>query len=338
MVRVRRRERRRRLAAGGLGLTLTGLLVVAGYTTLRNGASGDGPSPRTTGTSGLPSASANPSRSGDPGPSSSATTSPKSEPTDVAAPGSPPSVTVRFLDGSVELLPYTFCYRTRCVDGGPGNLPDVGTPARVSVEFPLEGWSFTAYFQPTGDDCGRTQSTRLSPDGDGIFTLEPVGFADSYDVTLFGRGNGGSLSVAFRWTTPADGPLPEPRAYLALLSNNDPVTSYGVELHVSNLASTPSSERAIITVRASNGQQIIFEATPADRDCLPEGTVYWDGPDAKGLAAAELGEPPFTYEVEIFLDGVRHVATARWPNDEIEGEEPAVILGFSPPLPALSER
>lgn len=73
------------------------------------------------------------------------------------------------------------------------------------------------------------------------------------DVTLFGRGNGGDLFVAFRWTTPADGPLAKPGAHLALLSNDDRVTSYGVELHVSDLASTPSSERAIITVRASNG-------------------------------------------------------------------------------------
>ncbi len=332
MVRVRRGERQRRLAAGGLGLALTGVLAVTGYAILRDGARGDGPLPLASGASGLPSPTT------DPSPTGSSSTTPTSEPTDRALPGSPPPVTVRFLDGSVELLPYTFCYRTRCVDGGPGNLPDVGAPERVTVEFPLEGWSFTAYFQPSGDDCGRTQSTRLSPNGDGVFTLEPVGFADPYDVTLFGRGNGGSLAVAFRWTTPADGPLPEPRAYLALLSNNDPVTSYGVELHVSNLAKTPSSERAVITVRASNGQQITFEATGTDRDCLPEGTVFWDGPDAKGLAAAELGEPPFTYEVEIFLDGARHVATATWPDDEIEGEEPAVILDFSPPLPALSER
>jgi hypothetical protein len=348
MARVRRRERGRRLAAGGLGLLLAALLAVAGYATLQSRQREDGPvplasdastSPSPSTASTPPSHSAEPSPSGDRASSSSPTTSPPSEPTDGPLPGSPPPVTVRFFDRSVELLPYSYCYRTWCVNGGPGDLPDIGAPERVTVEFPLTGWSFTAYFRPSGDDCGRFQSTRLSPTGDGTFTLEPVGFADAYDVTLFGEAQeGGDLSVAFRWTTPTVGPLPEPRAYVALLSNDDPVTSYGVELHVSNLASTPSSERAVITVRASNGREITFEAKGADRDCLPEGTVFWDGPDAKGLAAAELGEPPFTYEVELILDGVHYVATATWPDDEIEGEEPAVRLEFFPALPALAER
>jgi hypothetical protein len=245
---------------------------------------------------------------------------------------------VRFFDQSVELVPFTYCYGSRCVDGAPAQLPDVGAPELVTVEFPLKGWSFMASFQPSGENCGRVQSTRLTPTDDGTFTLEPIGSAGAYDITLFGKGKAGDLFVAFRWTTPADGPLATPRAYLALLSNDDPVTSYGVELHVSNLASTPSSARATITVVASNGREITFEADEAHRSCLPEGTVYWDGPDAKGLAAARLGDPPFTYEVELILEGVHHRATAIWPDDEIKGEEPAVLLDFFPALPALSER
>lgn len=85
------------------------------------------------------------------------------------------------------------------------------------------------------------------------------------------------------------------------------------------------------------GRAITFEAEEAKRDCFPEGTVYWDGPDAKGLAAAELGDPLFTDEVEVILDGVHHMATATWPDDEIKGEEPAVLLDFLPALPALSD-
>lgn len=322
------RRWRKRAAAGGIAVVLlAGVAVPLGLLSGLRGA--DNP----VGTS------ADPSPSGDSGSSSSPATSPSREPTDAALPGSPPPVVVRFFDQSVELLPYSYCYRTGCVDGGPSHVPDVGAPERVTVEFPLESWSFTAFFTPSGEDCGRVQSSPLSPTGDGTFSLEPIGFADAYDVSLFGQAEeGGSLSVAFRWTTPTDGPLPEPRAYLALLSNDDPVTSYGVELHVSNLANTPSSERAIITVRASNGREITFEAKGADRDCLPEGTVFWDGPDAKGLAAAELGEPPFTYEVELILDGIHYAATATWPDDEIEGEEPAVLLDFFPALPALAER
>ncbi len=36
------------------------------------------------------------------------------------------------------------------------------------------------------------------------------------------------------------------------------------------------------------------------------------------------------------LDGVRHLATASWPADEIVGNEPSVALEFTPHLPAVS--
>jgi hypothetical protein len=334
MARVRRSDRRRRVAAAILGLALTGMLAIGGFAALRDGRGRGVPlSPSTDATSEGGQTKATPTGRPTDAPTDR---TPSSEPTGGGLPDAPPAVTVSSADGAFRLVPYTYCYRTGCVDGAPRELPNVGNPERLTVEFPLEGWSFTASFTPTGDECGRVQSAGLLPVRERTFSLEPVGFADAYDVTLFGEARaGGDLFVAFRWTTPVDGPLPHPRAYLALLANDDPVTSYGVELHVSNLAETPSSERAIITVRASNGREITFEATGADRDCLPEGTVFWDGPDAKGLAAAELGQPPFTYEVELILDGVHYFASAAWPDDEIAGEEPAVLLHFSPALPAL---
>jgi hypothetical protein len=324
--RVRRRERGRRIAAAGLGLTLTATLAVTGYVTLRNNDRVEGPIPPATNPTTNPTTE--PSTTAEPTPS------PTDHPTVEPLPGAPPPVTVTFLDRSADLQAWTYCYEARCVDGGPGKLLDVGTPDRILVDFPLQDWSFEASFRPSGDDCGRYQSVALTRGSDGTMLLEPIGYADTYDVTLFGRGNG-DLFVSFRWTTPTDGPLPEPTARLAILANDDPVTSYGIELYLSNLATTPSSERAIITVRAANGNELTFEAKGADRDCLPEGSVYWDGPDAKGLAAAELGDPPFTYEVELILDGAVYHATAVWPRDQIVGDEPSVKLDFSPALPAL---
>lgn len=69
--------------------------------------------------------------------------------------------------------------------------------------------------------------------------------------------------------------------------------------------------------------------------CFAEGTAFWDGPDRAGLDAAALGPAPFTYKVFVTLDGTEHAATASWPADQIEGNEPSVALEFSPPLPAL---
>ncbi|MGH3043402.1 MAG: hypothetical protein ACRDM2_01625 [Gaiellaceae bacterium] len=258
------------------------------------------------------------------------------EPGAPAESDAPPPVTVHFFDQAVALRAWTYCYGNLCADGSPPAAPpDVGSPEEVLVEFPLPDWSFTASFQPAGKPCGRIQEASLEPAGDGQFLLRPVGRAGTYDVTLFGRGNG-DLFTTFRWTTPVDGTLPTPQARLAVLANPDgPVDSYGVELELTNLAATPKQASARITVRAADGDAVVFDATRSDLGCLPEGTVYWDGPDEEGIAAAALGHGPFTYEVELVLDGARHVAEATWPGDQIAGNEPSVALHFTPGLPAL---
>ena len=256
------------------------------------------------------------------------------EPGDLEA---PPPVTVRSSEQSIDLHAWTYCYKNGCADGAPPrHPPDVGQPEQVTVEFPLPGWSFEASFTPADEKCGRVQQVPLEPTSEGTFVLRPAGYADTYDVTLFGRGNG-DLFTTFRWTTPVDGPLPKPEARLAVLAGNDgTVDSYGVELEVANLARTPRRAAASITVRADDGESLTFEADLAGGRCFPAGTLYWDGPDDKGLAAAELGGRSFTYRVELVLDGERYVARATWPEDEIHGNEPSVPLEFEPSLPALS--
>lgn len=269
-------------------------------------------------------------------PEKSTATAPSNEPLEPGDLKAPPPVTVRFFDQSIDLHAWTYCYGNGCADGAPPANPlEVGDPQEVIVEFPLSGWSFNASFSPAGEECGRVQTVALETTGDGEFVLRPAGYADTYDVTLFGRGNG-DLFTSFRWTTPTDGPLPEPKARLAVLANHDgAVDSYGVELQVTNLARTPRKAAATITIQPSDGDALTFKAKRARGRCFPEGTLYWDGPDDKGLAAAGSGDRPFTYKVELVLDGERHVASAMWPDDEIAGNEPSVSLDFSPKLPAL---
>lgn len=168
--------------------------------------------------------------------------SPVTTPASSAEPGlypdleSPPSVTVRFFDRSIDLLAWSYCYGNVCADGfPPAAPPDVGSPDEVVVEFPLAGWSFTASFRPTGDECGPVQQMPIEATGSGVFVLRPAGRADTYDVTLFGQGDG-DLVVTFRWTTPSDGALPVPEGRLAVLADHDGrVDSYGIELELTNL-------------------------------------------------------------------------------------------------------
>lgn len=248
----------------------------------------------------------------------------------------PPPVTVRYFDQAIDLHAWTYCYETGCVDGAPReNLPHVGSPEDIVVEFPLPDWRFKASFTPSGAGCGRAQSVPLEKREDGTWLLQPAGYADHYDVTLMGRGEG-DLVVTFEWETPHEGPLPKPKARLAVIAGDRRETiSYGVDLTLTNLASTPKKARATITVTAANGESLTFEAKRSSQGCDREGSVYWNGPDDQGLAAAALGERPFKYRVELVLDGERYLGTATWPADEVRGYGPYTAVQFEPPLPAL---
>src|SRR5262245_15791292 len=182
----------------------------------------------------------------------------------------------------------------------------------------------------------------LERTGTTTHTLRPAGDAGTYDVTLSGRG-GGDVVAAFRWTTPTDGRLPVPQARLAVLADHDgAIDSYGVELSVVNLAASPAEATASVTVTAANGKALTFDAVREQSEDLGaqrcrtiEGSLYWDGPDNRGVQAAHLGPAPFSYDVVLTLDGVRYQATARWPDDQRPDNKPSVALDFQPPLPAL---
>ena len=58
-------------------------------------------------------------------------------------------------------------------------------------------------------------------------------------------------------------------------------------------------------------------------------------PELNGLEAAALGPSPFQYLIRLELDGVVHIATATWPDDQNPENRPNVALQFDPPLPNL---
>jgi hypothetical protein len=246
----------------------------------------------------------------------------------------PPPFRVRYGDTELHLNPVTYCYKFTCVDGRDSGPPEVGSPERLFVFVPV----FTEFTveQVGGDDycAGRRVAAEVTPLGEGWWSVHPRGPAGEYRVTLFARGQGGDMAAELRWTTPHDRPLPEPSARLALIADHDGrPDSYGLELSVQDLPTTPSQYHATITVTASNGRSLTFEATRSPEACAGEGAIVFDEPDALAKQAAQLGDFPFTMRVELTLDGVTYVATATYPDDEIPGQEPAVALAFDPPLP-----
>jgi len=112
----------------------------------------------------------------------------------------PPNVVVRNGTTEVRLDAWTYCFGNVCADGlAPESPPSVGTSDRVGVEFPLEGWTFDATFQRAGEPCAREQYAALQQTGPTSFELVPLGPADIYEVTLFGRGDGDLSSQGGRF-------------------------------------------------------------------------------------------------------------------------------------------
>ena len=263
---------------------------------------------------------------------------------DAGADDKPPSVRIGNADHLLELNAWTTCWngggRSYCADGfRHASLERIDGAAEVYVEFPLEGWEFesSAVTGNPDDRCGRRFSQQLEQVAPTVFRLPPMGPPGDYTVDVFGRGDGGDVIVRFAWTTGVTGSFAKPASTLSLLADNDgAVDSYGVEFSVINLDRTPTDVTAEVEVTASNGESQTIQLVPRGEPC-GEGTLNLTAPTEDGLAAAALGDPPFTYEVSLTLDGITHEATATWPDDEDEECAPCVPLVFDPSLTGLGD-
>ncbi len=246
----------------------------------------------------------------------------------------PPPFRLRYDGHELVLRPHAWCYGSGCVDGVAQDPPDIGRPEVVEVFVPVRAWDLEAIFQPAGDRCGRYQTLMPTRDGQ-WFTLRPAGHPGRYRVSLFANG-GGDMIADLVWRTPVEGELPVPESRMSLIAEHDGrPDSYGLEIAVDNLAETPEEARARIAVESADGRSLTFDAVRSGDDCRPEGSIYFDGPDARGHEAANLGGFPFHYTVDLILDGKTYRATADYPADEIEGNEPSVALEFTPALPRM---
>ncbi len=249
-------------------------------------------------------------------------------------PEQPPPFRVRYDDTELLLYPQTYCWSSGCVDGVLDEGPDVGSPDELFVWVPLAQFTDLHVSQHEGgmtNYCGRSVEALVTSLGEGWWSVRPQGPAGDYTVSIFAGGNGDMIGNV-RWHTPADQPLPPVEASLSLIANHDGrPDSYGLELAIANLATSPAQYSATITVTAANAASMVIEATPGEA-CQAVGSLWFNGPADQAAQAAALGDFPFTYEVELVLDGVTHVATATYPDDETPGAEPAVALEFTPPL------
>lgn len=247
----------------------------------------------------------------------------------------PPPFLVRYGETQLELAPFTYCYRSGCVDGFDDAPVSIGSPEEIFVLVQVEDFDELVVTQAAGDDvCARTIPAEVESLGGGWWRVRPRGPAADYRLSIFASGDGaGDMVADLRWRNPSDQPMPEPDAGLTLIVDHDGrPDSYGLELYLTGLETTPDRASARITVTAANGRSLTFDATRATAGCEADGTVRWDGPADQAKRAAGLGDFPFTMRVEVVLDGVTHVATATYPDDQIKETESSLPLRFEPPL------
>lgn len=267
----------------------------------------------------------------------------------------PPTIRVTGHGTSFELTIWTTCwidfigsdgtYSDYCADGVPDlvdELERVRGAGPLYVEFPVAGWEFSATTFQIGDEegCGRSQTEPLARIAPTVHKLVPQGFAGAYIVDVYGSGPGGDVISSFVWEMTVDGVLPVPKANMGLLWFDDgQVTTYAAGMSISGLAITPDSASATVIVTAANGASTeVRYVEDRPEGCRSPGLVSLDVNRSDALRAAALGEAPFTYDVELTMDGTVYRATATWPRDEFVDHSGYVPLNFDPALPALAPR
>jgi len=253
-----------------------------------------------------------------------------------SAPTSPGAFKIRYDGTELVLDPVTYCTSGGCVDGVDPNPPSVGSPDELLVFVPVPAFDELIVSLVSGDDIcsGRLVAAETENVGDGWWRVLPAGPAGEYRVELFAGGDGaGDMVASLLWTTPVDAPLPSPTASLTVIADHDGVPdSYGVELWVSDLPTTPVDAAATITVSAANGLSHTFEAA-RKTECVGEGVLVFEAPESDGDAAAALGDFPFTYRVNFVIDGRTYVGLGTYPDDVPGPRELGVILDIVPTLP-----
>lgn len=248
-----------------------------------------------------------------------------------------PAIRLHLDAGPVDLKPWTACYGKGCYDGSPPEeLVDVGRTDAVEFSFAREGWTFEATFREVGPGCPRGITVPTTKVSTTRFRVEPAGKASLWDVDVFGRGPGGDVIATFRWGTERAGTFPDAATgTAAVLADHDGnLDSYGIELGISDLARTPDSASATVTVVASDGRRAVIDLGPMPHgQCSSAGEVFWTKPGSAARAATELPGKAFRYVFRLTLDGVEYTGRATWPADTNDEITPAVPLTWTPALP-----
>ena len=198
------------------------------------------------------------------------------------------------LDGrQVALEPWTSCYGNMCSDGMPvPPFEDAGDRDLVPFSFPLKGWTFEATFTPSAEgECERAITVPAEKTGDYTFAIPAAGPPGAYDVNVFGQRPGRRRGHDVRV-----GDLGQRRRCRSRVATWDssPTTvtatiAYPVELGLQDLATTPRSATATVTVTAADGATKTYGPFTPEKGCFGVGQVFFREPGNGGGGRSTSG-------------------------------------------------
>ncbi|MCL2316503.1 MAG: hypothetical protein FWC46_05385 [Actinomycetia bacterium] len=105
--------------------------------------------------------------------------------------GSPPPFLVRAGGDTVEVRPFTFCWRTMCADGFPLDPPTVTLAPVIDVWAPVEMTRLTASLAPADEAGADPSPITVQSLGSGWWRVHPVAESgQDYVLDLFASGRG----------------------------------------------------------------------------------------------------------------------------------------------------
>ena len=247
---------------------------------------------------------------------------------------SPPPLVVISDDGSqVELPPFAYCWSggdvSLCADGDPWlfAVNAVTGNGSFSVDWPLDGWSWTVETRARQEAC-ETVLPRLTnvSAGDAI-PAPPAGDL----VVLMGRGPEGDAAYAFEPNFRSAPGLPDTSAVVMFApADVETVDASGLAVWVSNMASEPEFFAASAFVQGAEGRIAEFDLIPETREGCWSGTIYAAVDPEAHLVTLPGFQAPITISVDLVIDGVAlRSEQVAWPGDFRAGiaESPNLVLG-----------
>ena len=119
----------------------------------------------------------------------------------------PPPLLVHTAHGTVEVTPWTYCWRTpgqaQCADGSPRPpYVDAGPGSAARFGFHASpGWRFHTYFRRSGRPCAPAYAVEATPASGSTWTVPPAGPPGTWLVEVHGNGPEGDVAATFRWRT-----------------------------------------------------------------------------------------------------------------------------------------